>query len=459
MEGFFFIQARQNTAKVILGVLILVSISQLLMPVSNYIQDDTASNQAYWLSLAKKAWQFFEPGQALNTQTGLHSASLDWPYFTEWDLGTYIQTMLDARKLGILQDSGQWGFDNRIGKIIEFLKNRQLTNNNVPYLIYDSRTGEPYQDTPSFSIDEGKLYLALYKLSEIRPGLKQDITNIVKVRTNNTDLVPDPKSWLYSTDLYCYYIAHAFKAWQFEGWNDVPSSIMGTILSQPNITTYGVKLPSAHICSEPMLATTFEVNPQDARFDWLASQVYLAHEARYMATGHYTAFSEGNTGYGNPSYVYEFVVDNYGSTWRVEPRTTPIAFLKVAVGFHAIVNTEYSKNLVGYINKTLPASSGGFQEGVDENGRVVYSHIDRTNGLIISAARYVIDNFPEPAPSPTASPIADPTSTASPLSPTEVPTVLPTSTPDIPEFPSAILTIAISMGAIGTLFYSKKKKK
>jgi hypothetical protein len=280
----------------------------------------------------------------------------------------------------------------------------------------------------------------------------------VKVRNNNTDLVLDPKSWLDTTDLYCYYIAHAFKAWQFEGWDDVPSSIIGTIVSQPNITTYGVKLPIAHICSEPLLATTFEVTPQDSRFDWLASQVYLAHEARYTTMGPYTAFSEGNTGYGNPSYVYEFVVDNDGSTWKVEPQTTPIAFFKVAVGFHAIFNTEYSKNLVGYITKTLPASSGGFQEGVDENGRVVYSHIDRTNGLIISAARYAIDNFPEAAPSPTPSLIADPTSTASPQSPTEVPTVLPTSTSDIPEFPSAVLAIAISMGAIGILLYSRKKR-
>jgi hypothetical protein len=119
--GSFFMHVKTKYRNVILGVLILLCISQLLMPVSNCNQDDTLSDQEFWLSRANGAWRFFEPGQALNTQTGLHSASLDWPYFTEWDLGTYIQTMLDARKLGILQNSGQSGFDNRIGKIIEFL--------------------------------------------------------------------------------------------------------------------------------------------------------------------------------------------------------------------------------------------------------------------------------------------------------------------------------------------------
>jgi len=93
----------------------------------------------------------------------------------------------------------------------------------------------------------------------------------------------------------------------------------------------------------------------------------------------------------NPSYVYEFVVDSDGSTFKVAPATTPIAYFKVAVGFNAIFNTGYTKNMIESVEGKLE-SSNGFQDGVAEDGRVVSTIIDRTNGLIISAARYAIEN-------------------------------------------------------------------
>ncbi len=437
-HGGVSVRVKTKCIAVILCILVVFSISQVFLPVSYGV--DTTNNRTYWLNLATKAWQFFDVGQAVNSQTGLHGAGLGWPYFTEWDLGTYIQAMIDARQLGILQDSGQWGFDYRIGKIIDFLKNRQLTSNNVPYLTYDSRTGEPYQDTPSFCIDEGKLYLALYNLKNVRPGLAEDINYIVKVRNNNNILVPNPQSWLNVTDFYCYYIASAFKAFQFEGWNNVPSSIIGTIVSQPKVTSNGVELPIAHICTEPLLETKFEVKPQDSRFDWLISQVSQAHEARYKATGHYTAFSEGNTGLtgsNDPSYVYEYVVDTDGSTWKVAPQITPIAYLKVAVGLDAIYNTAYTESMVEYLIGKLPSFSGGFPDGVAENGRVVDTHIDRTNGLIISAARYVIENIPAPTPIPTTPPPSTPTPTPPPTpTPTASPTIAPSLSPSFSESPT-----------------------
>ena len=411
--------------------------------------DGEHSNQPeskeYWMGMAERAWEYFQPGKGVNPTTGLHSAGLYWPYFTEWDLGTYIQAIIDASELGILQKGGQWGFDYRIEKILDFLKTRKLTSDSIPYLVYDSRTGEPNGDTPSFHVDEGKLIMALYNLKCLRPDLAQDIDYIVKVRPDNTQLIPDPESRAGSTDYYDYYVACAFKAFGFEGWDVVPSSIIEAIISQPNVTTYGVKLPAAHICTEPLLLTMFEVSPQDSRLAWLLSQVYLASEARYNATGHYTAFSEGNTGLDDPGYVYEFVVDWDGSTWKVVPDITPIAYLKVAVSFHAIFNTGYTKSMVEYIEGTLPASFSGFQDGIAEDGRIVNTIIDRTNGLIIGAARYAISNSPSPTPSPTPSltpystPVTTPTPTPSPspsLTPTVTPTPIPSSSPSFSPSPS-----------------------
>jgi hypothetical protein len=292
--------------------------------------------------------------------------------------------------------------------------------------------------------------MALYNLKLLRPDLEQNITNIVKVRqsTTNTDLIPNPNSWLESTDFYCYYIASAFKAFKFAGWDAVPSSIMDTIKAQPNVTRYGVKLPVAHICSEPLLLTFFEVNPQEPGFAWLLSQVYLASEARYTATGNYTAFSEGNTGLDSPSYVYEFVVDWDGSTWKVVPSMTPIAYFKVAVGFHAIFNTEYTKKMVNMMKPKLQTSNG-FQDGVAEDGRVVDTNIDRTNGLIISAAKYAINTLSALSPTPTPPVTLSPSPSPSPLpNPSIIPTSFPTpsysSYPTYSPYPSESSTLTVT---------------
>ncbi len=379
-------------APAVVVLVLMVTTPVFLLNGDNQLRE--VGTEAYWKEMATQAWRYFEPGQGVDRQTGLHYAGTCYPHFTEWDLGTYIQAIIDANDLGILQNEGEWGFDYRVGKILTFLETRKLADNGLPYLWYDSTTGEPSGTDLTFSIDEGKLYMALYNLKTLKPDLADEIDNIVKVRNNNTALIPDPKSWLQSTDFYCYYVANAFKAFGFEGWGNVPSSILKTIVSQPNITAFGVKLPTAHICNEPLLLTFFEANPQDPRFDWLLSQANMAQEARYNATGHFTAFSEGNTA-SDPTYVYEFLVDYDGSSFKVVPSMTPITYLKVAVSYYAIFNTDYSRNEVEYVMSKNPAAySGmaGFPDGVAEDGRVVDTIVDRTSGLILSAAKYVLEN-------------------------------------------------------------------
>lgn len=242
----------RNVQVFCLVALLILGVSEL-SPAVGIGNPFTESDRGYWNQMAATAWHYFQPGIGVDARTGLHGAGTEWPYFTEWDLGTYIQAMVNARYLGILERDGPWGFDARVGMIITFLETRKLANNGVPYEIYDSRTGEPSNLVPTFSIDEGKLIMALYNLKIIRPDLTQAIDNVVKVRQNTTAIVPDPKSWLNSTDVYSYYVALAFKAFGFQGWDNVPSSIINTIASQPRVSTYGVELPKAHVICEPLL--------------------------------------------------------------------------------------------------------------------------------------------------------------------------------------------------------------
>ena len=422
----------------LLIVMILFS-TFLLLPIGN-CEKQINSDREYWQDLAEKAWQFYQPDRAVNSHTGLHGAAVDWPYFTEWDLGTYIQAIIDARELGLIQNDGQWGFNSRIEKILHFLQTRQLTSNNVPYNTYNSVSGEPHGDSPTFCIDEGKLYLSLYNLKIVQPDLTQTIDNIVKVRHNNTEIVPDPLLWVGNTDMYTYYASIAFKSFGFSGWENMSSQIINCIVSQENVTTYGIQLPKAHICNEPLLLSFFETNSSsDANFFSLLSRINSAQEQRYAATGKYTAFAEGNTNLGDPTYVYEYVVDADGSTWKVKPEITPIAYLKVAVAFYAICGTEYNKYLVEHIRNALSSASGGFQDGVAEDGRSVSNVVDRTNGLILAAAKYAISHLPSPSPSPSSTQTASPSIFVTP-SPSSSESFSPSRTPNasISDSPSSL---------------------
>ena len=56
--------------------------------------------------------------------------------FTDWDLGVYIQAVIDAQKLGLIGNDGAWDFSARIDKVLTFLENRPLntTRLSVPVL-------------------------------------------------------------------------------------------------------------------------------------------------------------------------------------------------------------------------------------------------------------------------------------------------------------------------------------
>ncbi len=130
----------------------------------------------------------------------------------------------------------------------------------------------------------------------------------------------------------------------------------------------------------------------------MSRQVYLAEEARYNATGKYTAFSEGNiVGESGETYIWEWVVLPNGNTWVIEKdqtsviSVTPVVYLKVAVGLDALYNTNYTQSMVNAIAPVCLTHSG-YQDGINENGQVVSTVIDKTNGLILAAALYAINN-------------------------------------------------------------------
>jgi hypothetical protein len=366
------------------------------------IESAQTINSTVWRAVAANAWAYFQPGVGVGSNTGL-----PWTYFTDWDLGVYIQAVIDAQKIGLIGTDGSWNSSDRLNKVLTFLENRELNAaTNYPYWFYQATDGKDYHALSDLAtgtvdvVDTGRLFVALNNLRNFNSSLEQRIDNIVLYgRSNYTALVPGIKSdILASTSIYSYYIDSGFASF----WpNDLPnaSTILNNILNAGNVTTpQGVLLPKASILGDPLLCSVFELNNNDSRLMALAYQVYLAHEAYYNATGQYRAFSEGSS--LTTQWVYEWVVYPDGRTWVVldisgqNLSITPVIYTKVAMGFLAIYNTTFAKNMCVYLENALPDPTQGYSEGVDESGTPLTVVIHNTNGLILDAALYAIQNNP-----------------------------------------------------------------
>jgi hypothetical protein len=118
-----------------------------------------------------------------------------------------------------------------------------------------------------------------------------------------------------------------------------------------------------------------------------------------IATGEYVAFSEGNSPSG---FVWEWVVLPNGDTWKIQNQgdlgsnsylgMNPVFYNKVAFSFLALYNTTFARNMVVYLEQSLPTPTNGYSDGADNSGNLVSQVGSNTNGLILDAALYAIQN-------------------------------------------------------------------
>jgi hypothetical protein len=174
---------------------------------------------------------------------------------------------------------------------------------------------------------------------------------------------------------------------------------MNNIWSAGNVSTpEGVSLPNAALLGDPLLCSVFELSNNNSQLMALTRQVYLAHESYHNATGNYRAFSEGPSFSGN--WVYEWVVWPDNQTWIIldehnaYSNISPIIYTSIAMSFLGIYNSTYAHNMVVYLERSLPDPTTGYCIGVDESGAKNINLGLNSNGLIIGAAKYAIQNNP-----------------------------------------------------------------
>ncbi len=363
-------------------------------------------NSTVWLAVAANAWKYFQPGMGVDPTMGLPYSNS--PVFTDWDLGVYIQAVIDARKIGLIDNDGAWGFDARIDKVLTFLETRKLNvTTNYPYWFYQATDGEDYHElsdlatTPYDGVDTGRLFVALNNVRVYNSSwalrINNFVYNVYGNRSNYAAIIPKIKSdFLTSTSIYAYYIYSGYASFWPNDLINLQSTILNNIFSAGNVSTpEGVLLPKAGLIGDPLFCSVFELNSTDSRLMTLAYQVYLAHEAYYNGTDRYRAFSEGPSMSGG--WEYEWVVLPDGRTWTIDEHnsnTSPLIYSKIALSFLAIYNTTFAKNMSIYLENTLPEPSTGYCEGVDESGHLLDRVGSNTNSLILDAALYAIQNNP-----------------------------------------------------------------
>jgi hypothetical protein len=365
-----------------------------------------------WRTVAANAWQYFQPGTGVDSNSGLPRASLTFFYFTDWDLGVYIQAVIDANKTGLIGYDGNWGSIARIEKVLTFLETRELNNASYPFWFYQASDGKEYRAATELSsslvdpVDTGRLFVALNNLKIFNSNLTSRIDNFVYNkfgnRSNYALLVPGVLNDCNSSiSIYTYYVASGFASFWPNELAGATDKILTNINNAGTIQTFGVTLPNATISCEPLLCSVFELN-NNSKLTALAKQVYSAHEAKYNATGQYVAFSEGNTQTG---FIYEWVVLPTGETWKITDGVTnlpssisnPIIFTKVSTSFLALYNTSFARNMAIYLEQSLPDSRSGYYAGADYNtignANLVLSIDSNSNGMILGASRYSLQNF------------------------------------------------------------------
>jgi len=362
-------------------VLLLLVGSVLCLAASTSVRAE--SND--WIGWARTAWEYFQPGLYVNKNTGLHYAAAGWPHFTDWDLGTYVEAIIDAEKLGIISRDGDWGANYRLEKVLRFLETRTRTNDNLPCRQYNADTGNADSSDTANPSDSAKLLLSLDDLRRFRSEYAQRINSLVA--GYNFQKLAD-SSYFSNNDIYPPYVAQGYSAF---GYSTPKLRTVESLGNGVFLNVYDETLPQSRITSEPLMLAILE-DRATGLYRTYADRTFSAQQKRFEATGKLTAFSEG--AYGSPYYyVYEWVVNDKGETWVIysggKINAVPIVYTKIAFAFHAIYNNQYTSRLVNELSSLqATAPLGGFYEGKSEEGTSLKSLTDKTNGIILAAARY-----------------------------------------------------------------------
>lgn len=377
-------------------------------------------------AMAVVAWAYFI--ERFQPETGMVNAVGSYPSTTMWDTASYISALVAAYELGIIDKRE---FDRRTTLLLGTLRNLELFRGEAPNKVYNTATGEMvnYANEPGevgYSVlDIGRLLVWLQILKQRYPYLANSVDG-VPLRWNFCNLISDDGR-LFGAQVdadgasrnvqegrlgYEEYAAKGFALWGF----DVTAALEPSPLQYTEI--FGVDVPhdgrdpriyqnKNYVLTESYLLDGLELGwdlpqhedsaPGVASQGWRAEfayRIFLVQQRRFEQTGVITARSEHQVE-GRPFFVYDSIFAD-GYPWNTldpsgvyQPDRAAIA-AKAALGMWALWETPYTDLLFDTV-ADLSTDTGGFYEGLYENGNgIIPLQTANNNGIILAALLYKV---------------------------------------------------------------------
>ncbi|GGE54181.1 DUF3131 domain-containing protein [Actibacterium pelagium] len=360
------------------------------------------------LTAATIAWTYIQANT--RPETGLVDSVAGFPSTTLWDQGSYVLAMLSAYRIGLINRAE---LDFRLEQFLNTFERLPLFDGKLPNKVYHTETlamvdyqNNAVEDGIGWSaLDVARILSALRAVERIEPKYGPQIRQLLgrwqlDAMTKGGQLVGalkegDEVTYPQEGRIgYEQYAARASALWGLD--------VLGVISARPVLKwedVLEVQVPVdkrdhsifraiTPILSEPFILQGLELG-LDSETALLASRVYRAQEARYLATGTLTMVSEDHVDQ-DPYFLYSAVHSN-GDAWAVvnengkrydELRTLSV---KSIFAWDALYQTEYTALLRTHIND-LGDPEKGWPAGIYEtSGAVNEAYSLNTNAIVLEA--------------------------------------------------------------------------
>jgi hypothetical protein len=370
----------------------------------------TAAEQQW----ARIAWAYFEHNT--DPQTGLANSVDGFPSATLWDSASYLLALIAARDLELLDKRG---FDIRMAKALVSLERLPLQDGKLPNKTYDTATlaMTDYGHKPApagigwSAIDIGRLLVPLNVIAW-HHTVHTEAARRVIARWDTGALAREGELFGLQAGAgaerrstqegrlgYEQYAARSFALLGL----DVDSAAdwrrhlkLATVEGVPVCADdreprqFGAQ---NFVLSEPYVLAGLEFGWTRAARE-CAWRAYRAQEARFRKTGIATAVSEDHVDQA-PFFVYNSVW-TAGKPWAtVTEKGEDAAALrslstKAAFGWHALLRTEYTGQLVAKVAPLNDPARGWYAGLYEEGARPNKALTANTNAVVLESLAYIV---------------------------------------------------------------------
>ncbi|MGZ5179973.1 MAG: DUF3131 domain-containing protein [Ramlibacter sp.] len=363
---------------------------------------------------ARLAWSYFEHNT--DARTGLVSAVQGFPSASLWDTASSLMALLAARDLGLVDQNA---FDQRMARALDSLGKLPLYGDALPNKSYDVRTLQmtDYRNQPApagtgwSAVDLGRLLVPLNIIAWHHPRHTEAARRVI-ARWNAAQLARDGQLWgMQAADGGTPQLVQEGRL-GYEQYAARTLALMGLdvdVAADPLahlrlVEVDGVQVPTDdrdpqqhgaqnYVTSEPWIL-------QGLEFGWtrqareMAWRVYRAQEQRFRRTGVPTAVTEDHV--DQPPYFVYGTVWTGGQPWQVVtdrgealPQLRTLS-TKAAFGWHALLRTPYTTQLVEDVAGLNDPGGGGWYAGrYEAGGKPNQSLNANTNAVVLESLAYI----------------------------------------------------------------------